>query len=149
MSTISGTAATPHYLLLEANIPIGPSVNFPSSAGNSVAVYGFSGKPSYDHFIASSDRDLRPYPLTQGFLNRHAADDSTDLNLVIVDAMDFDQQNLVAVTMKAALKAHQDSAPQLDPRSRLYLQSQSGVYHLTESPQSEIADGRKSWISAL
>jgi hypothetical protein len=133
MPTLSDSAATPNYLLLEANVPIGPTVRSALADDTSLVVYGFSGKPAYDQFIASSNRDLRPYPLTKGYLQRHSAEDSRQLRLVVVDASNFQQPTITAVSMASALKAQSDSSAQIETPCRLHLQSPSGVYHLADS----------------
>jgi len=125
--------ATPRYLLLEGKDPIGPVLMLPSSLTACFAVYGFSGKPAYDRFVANSDRELRPYPLMKGYLQNRAAAENTQLNLVVLDADGPSQQIVAAVTMDAALTAQLVEASQVDADYQLNLVPQTGVYRFSES----------------
>ena len=132
LRTNNQMSATPRYLLLEGKDPIGPQVTLLPSGVTCFAVYGFSGKPAYDRFVANSDRELRPYPLMNGYLQNHAVAESNQLNLVVLDADGPGQQIVTAVTMSAALIARSAEAGNVDADYQLSLVLQTGSYRLAE-----------------
>lgn len=133
MPTMSSTAATPRYLLLEGEDPIGPPVKSALPGSVCFAVYGFSGKPAYDRFAANSDRELRPYPLMAGYLQKHTADDGNQLRLVVLDADHPSQQTITAVSTNSALSAQKANSGQIDSEYQLNFDARSSAYHLAES----------------
>jgi len=133
MPTISNIAATPRYVLLEGKDPIGPGVIPGLPECKCLAVYGFSGKSAYDRFAARTDRELRPYPLMKGYLQKEAAAGGDELRLVVLDADGPVQQSIVAVTMNSAFVAQSNSSAQVAPEYQLTLDPQSTGYRLSES----------------
>lgn len=132
MPTMSSTAATPRYLLLEGEDPIGPPMISVDPGGVCFAVYGFSGKPAYDRFAANSDRELRPYPLMTGYLQKHTADDGSQLRLVVLDADHPSQQTITAITTNSALSAQTTNSAQIDSEYRLNFDARSSAYRVAE-----------------
>lgn len=133
MPTMSETFPTPRYLLLEGKNPIGPAVETALSDNSCLAVYGFSGKPAYDRFIANSDRELRPYPLMKGYLHKQTAAEGTELRLVILDADHTNQTKISAASMNSTLNAQSTSSVQIDSEYQLSFDLQLSAYRLVES----------------
>lgn len=131
MTTTSEIAAIPRYFLLEDKHPIGPTlVSAPPEDGWSV-VYGFSNKPAYDRFLVNSERELRPYPLTSGYLKNRSGDDH-ERHLVVLDAHHPSQQTIAAVTANTALTAQSASAAHVDSEYQLKFDSVENAYRITE-----------------
>jgi len=133
MPTLSETAATPRYLLLEGNTPIGPALIPEQSENCCLTVYGFSAKGAYDRFLANSERELRPYPLVKRYLQQQSAEHDSQLMLVVLDANSPRQQSIMAVTMESAFAAQSDNAAHIGVEYHLDFDSQSGAYRLPES----------------
>ena len=133
MPTTSEIAATPRYFLLENKDPIGPAVVSASPENGCFAVYGFSGKPAYDRFVANSDRELRPYPLMKGYLQKQTAEEGHELRLVVLDAHHPSQQTITAVTTNSALIAQSTSAAHIDSEYQLNFDSRASAYRIAES----------------
>ena len=99
------TCETPRYVLHEDREPIGPEISKASSHPDSLAIYGFSGKHTYDRFVANCDRDLRPYPLMKGYLRNRIAEGEGGTYLVVIDAITPTDEQLTVATMKDVLTA--------------------------------------------
>lgn len=132
MPTISETLATPRYLLMEGSNPIGPAVITALSGNSCLAVYGFSGKPAYDRFIANSNRELKPYPLVKGYLQHQAAAGDRELRLVILDADHAGEQTLRAASMNSVFTAQSTKSDEVAPEYQLNFDSHSSAYRLME-----------------
>lgn len=126
-------AATPRYLLLEDNDPIGPAVVSTSPENGCGVVYGFSDKPAYDRFAANSDRELRPYPLVKGYLQKRTAEEVHGLRLVVLDAHHPSQRTITAVTTNSALIAQSTSTAHIDSEYLLKFDSRVSAYRIAES----------------
>jgi len=124
--------ATPRYLLLAGDDPIGPELEPLPSGVTCFVVFGFSGKAAYDRFIANSDKELRPYPLMKGYLQNKDAAENTQLNLVVLDADGPSQQIVTAVTMSAALIARSEETSNVDADYQLNLVPHTGSYLVAE-----------------
>lgn len=125
--------ATPKYLLLEGTDPIGPKILPPPSESASTAVYGFSGKKAYDRFVANSDRELRPYPLMEGYLRKQDAEECTSIQLLVLDADGPSQQNVVVVTVQAALQARQADTVEVNEGQQMVFVPESGAYRVSDA----------------
>ena len=113
MAAQTVTCETPRYVLHEDRQPIGPNVVPHSQGSGCLAIYGFSGKPAYDAFIAASQGDLRPYPLMKGYLRNRLVEEHETTCVVIVDAAGPVDVGVDAATMENVLAAQDKAAPQL------------------------------------
>ncbi|NQV22927.1 MAG: hypothetical protein HQ518_01045 [Rhodopirellula sp.] len=86
MSLTTLTAATPHYLLLGNDGPIGPVLAPSGSEAFDTVLYGFSSKIYFDRFCAASDQTLRPYPLMKGHLNKPMESTGHRITHVVINA---------------------------------------------------------------
>jgi hypothetical protein len=118
---------------MEGSNPIGPAVITALSGNSCLAVYGFSGKPAYDRFIANSNRELKPYPLVKGYLQHQAAAGDRELRLVILDADHAGEQTLRAASMNSIFTALSANTDQIDSEYQLSFDSESCDYRLAES----------------
>ena len=84
-------------MLLETKDPIGPSLMMASSGSKRFAVYGLSGKPRCDQFLANSGSELRSDQLRKGCLWNQAAAENTQLHLVLLDNIGLIQQSAAAL----------------------------------------------------
>ncbi len=130
--------ATPYYLLIHNKEPLGPSVaNFGSL--ECVAIFGFSGKASYDEFSCASPLQLAPYPLVKGYLRNQVGISGPRkagercLKIVALDASGPCEPHLYAVTMEAVLEAHEQGATHISWTHHLTFDSAADAYQLTES----------------
>ena len=119
---------TPRYVLLEDREPIGPEVIQVSSEGGCVAVYGFSGKQACLVFSTNSDRALRPYPLTKGYLKNRIEEQTDETHLIIIDAVAPTDECLTAATMEHVLAAQNGGGPRMKNGFHIMLCQNSGEY---------------------
>ena len=108
MSMIAAVADTPHYVLLDGNRRIGPTVVPLRSGSECLPVYGFSDKGPYDKFCMSSELALTPYPLVKVYLRSQAGAPGDGLRLMVLDAAGPRDPYLHAATMEAVLEAQEN-----------------------------------------
>lgn len=124
---VVGSTKLPRYVLRDGRHPVGLSISHDSTVSVS-AIYGFSDKPQYDHYLAQCTQLLTPYPLVKGFLQNQIEASPDSLQLVVLDATSPTQTRLEAATMEAifeALKLKQETICashqlSLDPMSATY-----------------------------
>lgn len=124
---------TPRYVLLEDREPIGPEVIVASLKSECVAIYGFSGKHTYDVFISNSDLELRPYPLMKGYLRNRIEEEGDQTYLIIVDARSSSDESVIAATMATVLAAQNAAEPQTKHGFEIKHRQGSSKYEWNES----------------
>jgi hypothetical protein len=130
---------TPNDVLLDGKQRIGPQLLALHSGKMCVAIYGFSGKQSYDAFCEKSDRALTPYPLVKGYLRNQLEEAGDSLLLVVVDAAGPDESHLNAATMQSILKAQENHSSQVTVSHRLTRDEQSQAYRVEQNASSVVS----------
>ena len=123
--------ATPHYVLMDGKLPIGPSMLPPESNLECSRIYGFSDKEPYDAFCADSEMALTPYPLVKGYL-RNELSGPDGLKLVVVDAAGPRDPYLHAATMEAVLEAHEKGMAHVIAAYQLVFDEQAEAYRVED-----------------
>ena len=132
MPMIAAVAGTPHYVLLDANRRIGPTV-VPLRSGNECSpICGFSDKGPYDKFCMNSERALTPYPLVKVYLRSLAGAPRDALQLVVLDAAGPRDPYLYAVTMEAVLEAQENRTTHVTAAYRLMFDQEANAYRVEE-----------------
>jgi hypothetical protein len=111
MTSIRSSVATPRYLLLGSDGPVGPDVTEFTSDTGSLAVFGFSSKEYYDRFCAASELTLRPYPLMKGHLKKSPEFTGKRITLICVDPggpADVEFQATAAESLLLAIETGSD-----------------------------------------
>ncbi len=130
--TISLTAGTPNYVLMEAKHPIGPAIMPLQSEVECLTIYGFSDKGPYDKFCSNSQSSLTPYPLVKGYLRNQAGTPSEGLKLVVIDAVGPREHCLHAATMTAVLEAQENQTALVPTAFRLIFDQEADAYRVEE-----------------
>lgn len=134
MTAHSSSIATPHYLLLGDEGPIGPEVEQSDSVTASSAVYGFSSKAHYDRFCAASDLALRPYPLLKGHLRKLGNFTGSRITLIAIDPSGPDELELQTATAESVAQMLETGGEQVPIESHLIASDDGGVYQLRAVP---------------
>lgn len=130
---------TPNDVLLDGNQRLGPELLALHSGKMCIAIYGFSGKQSYDSFLEKSDRALTPYPLVKGYLKNQLEVAGDTLLLVVVDAVGPDESHLNAATMQSVLEAREKQSNQVAVTFQLTRDDQSQAYRVEEKSSSFVS----------
>jgi hypothetical protein len=130
---------TPNDVLLDGKQRIGPELLALHSGKMCIAIYGFSGKQSYDAFCEKSERALTPYPLVKGYLQNQLEDAGDTLLLVVVDAVGPDESHLTAATMQSVLEAREKQSSQVAVSFRLTRDEQSQAYRVENNSSSFVS----------
>ena len=129
---------TPNDVLLDGKQRIGPELLALPSGKVCIAIYGFSGKQSYDAFCEMSERALTPYPLVKGHLQNQLEDAGDTLLLVVVDAVGPDESHLNAATMQSVLEAQETRSSQLAVSFRLSRDEPSHAYRVEKNSSNSV-----------
>ena len=132
MSIIAAVADTPHYVLLDANRRIGPTVVPLRSGSECSPIYGFSDKGPYDKFCMNSELALTPYPLVKVYLRSQAGAPGDGLQLVVLDAAGPGDPFLHAATMEAVLEAQENRTNHVTAAYRLMFDQEANAYRVKE-----------------
>ena len=127
------TAGTPHYVLMNENRRICPTVVRLESGRECSAVYGFSDKSPYDEFCANSKVPLTPYPLVKGYLRNQTDSRGEELRLVVVDAAGPREPVLHAATMEAVLEAQENRTSHVSATLQLAFDPSANAYRVNEA----------------
>jgi hypothetical protein len=133
MSMIAAVAGTPHYVLLDANRRIGPTVVPLRSGSECSPIYGFSDKGPYDKFCMNSERALTPYPLVKVYLRSQAGAPGDGLQLVVLDAAGPGDPILYAATKEAVLEAQENRMNHVTVAYRLIFDQEADAYRVEEA----------------
>ena len=95
-----------------------------------MVIFGFSDKPEYDAFLASTTLALTPYPLVKGYLQNQIAMDVASLHLIVLDARSFQQQILHAATFQSVLESFQNDKDSVAVSHQLELQGSPLAYRV-------------------
>ena len=132
MSMIAAVAGTPHYVLMDENRRIGPTVVPLRSGGECSPIYGFSDKGPYDKFCMNSELALTPYPLVKVYLRSQAGAPGDGLQLVVLDAAGPGDPFLHAATMEAVLEAQENRTTHVTAAYRLMFDQEANAYRVAE-----------------
>lgn len=102
---VDGFSKTPRYILKAGAHPTSPTVVGADSEDAAIAIYGFSGKPTYDVFWKAEAGALTPFPLVRLYLQHQIELRGSSLSLVVLDATSPQQQVLQAATFQAVLES--------------------------------------------
>lgn len=127
---VNGFSKTPRYILKDGAHPTSPIVVGAASEGGPIAIYGFSGKPTYDIFWKAQAGALTPFPLVSLYL-QHLIDSRADsLSLVALDATGPQQQILQAATFQAVLEAYRQNSESVPVTHQLIRDGDSPGYRV-------------------
>ncbi len=110
---------TPLYVLREDGRIIGPDIAQAPAGKDTVAIYGFSGKVAFDVFVASSQRDLRPYPLMKSYLKKRLDEEAEATQIMALDVAGPTESSILAATMDNVLAARTAGLEHLECDFRL------------------------------
>ena len=133
MPMIAAVAGTPHYVLLDANRRIGPTVVPLHSGSECSPIYGFSDKGPYDKFCRNSELALTPYPLVKVYLRSLAGAPGDALQLVVLDAAGPRDLYVQAATMEAVLEAQENRTTHVTVAYRLIFDEEADAYRVEEA----------------
>jgi len=132
MSIIAVVADTPYYVLMNANLRIGPKLLQLEVGIECSPIYGFSDKGPYQKFCLNSQLALTPYPLVKGYLRNQVEAPGDGLKLVVVDAAGPREPYVYAATMEAVLEAQESRAAQVTTAYRLIFDREANAYRVEE-----------------
>lgn len=121
---------TPHYVLLDGKVRIGPKVLSLPGESNCQVIYGFSDKQPYDLFCANCQVALTPYPLVKGYLRSQLAEAGDAVQLVAIDAASPQDALLNAATISCVLAAQEKQEASVSLSFRLTLDEATQTYRV-------------------
>jgi hypothetical protein len=124
------SVATPRYLLLGSDGPVGPDVIQLKPDTDSFAVFGFSSKERYDRFCAATELALRPYPLMRGHLRKPPEFTGKRITLICVDSSGPVEAEFQATTADSLVLAMETGSDQVPINFHLIARQQDGAYTL-------------------
>lgn len=133
MSVSEPVVGTPHYILMDGDLRIGPNVMHSDSGCVCSSIYGFSDMRAYKKFWMNNERGLKPYPLVKGFLrNQNGAQDDA-LKLVVIDAAGPSEPCIRAATEEAVLEALDNRTTRLTVAYQLIFDQETDAYRVEEA----------------
>ena len=127
---VDGFSKTPHYVLRDGSHPRTPAISHTSSEDPLMVIFGFSDKPEYDAFLASTTLALTPYPLVKCYLQNQIAMDVASLHLIVLYATSFQQPILHAATFQSVLESFQNDKDSVAVSHQLELQGSPLAYRV-------------------
>ena len=129
------TVATPHYLLLDSDGPIGPAIMQSTSDVESFVVYGFSSRPRYDRFCAARHTALRPYPLLKGHLIKPSNFTGKRITLIAIDPDGPEGFDVRATSAESLVHSLQAGSDQVPVEFHLIASDQGSTYQIQTEPR--------------
>lgn len=126
-------AGTPHFVLMDGNRRIGPTLVSLSSGMEYSIIYGFSDRGPYRRFCKNSEPGLTPYPLVKVYLRSQVDGPDDRLRLVVVDAVGPRAPYLQAATMEAVLESLENRTTLVTVAYRLMLDQEANGYRVEEA----------------
>lgn len=134
MATNALSVATPRYLLLGDEGPIGPDVIQSQTDTVSSAVYGFSSKARYDLFCTASEQALRPYPLLKGHLRKPPDFTGKRITMISCDPDGPEDSDLRSTTAESLLHSLESSSDQVPVEFHLTASHRGAAYKIHAVP---------------
>ncbi len=128
------TVATPHYLLLGSNGPVGPDIMQSAPAADQFVVYGFSSRQQYDRFTVAGHAVLRPYPLLNGHLTKPSDYTGNRITLIAIDADGPEELEVRATSAESLVQALASGIDQVAVEFHLVASHRGGVYQILAVP---------------
>jgi hypothetical protein len=135
MPMIAAVADTPHYVLMDGNRRISPTVVPLRSGSECSPIYGFSDKGPYDKFCMNSELALTPYPLVKVYLRNQAGAPGDALQLVVLDAAGPRDSCVQAATMEAVLEAQENRTTHVTVAYQLTFDQEANTYRVEEASE--------------